>query len=206
PALGSHRQLSLMEDDALMLRSGPGLREQALDEMAGLGVDVIRVLAVWRDYAPGGRPTAGAGVPPQRWVGLDGLILGAAARGMRVLLTPTGPGPRWASRCHPQRGICDPDPRAFGAFVQAVAERYRGAALPRVSLWSIWNEPNAATWLLPQFVRRGRSLTPRSPVLYRALLRSALAGLNATGHESDAVLFGETAPIRSGVAPDPARP
>ena len=67
--------------------------------------------------------------------------------------------------------------------------------LPRVSRWSIWNEPNFPGWLRPQWKRLGRrSYRALSPGIYRRLVDSAWAGLSSTGHADDVVLLGETAP------------
>jgi hypothetical protein len=65
--------------------------------------------------------------------------------------------------------------------------------LPRVSLWSIYNEPNHPLFLSPQ--RRGGVLT--SPGLYRELYRAGWNALARTGHGRDTILIGETLPIGS---------
>ncbi len=67
--------------------------------------------------------------------------------------------------------------------------------LPRVSSWSVWNEPNQAGWLTPQWATNSRGrLVERAPAMYRNLVDAAYAQLLGTGHASDTVLFGETAP------------
>ena len=124
---------------------------------------------------------------------LDALVAGAQARGLQVLLTPTGPIPAWASRCGGSvaaRRVCKPDPQAFGAFVRALGTRY-----PTVKLWSIWNEPNLRSWLSPQYEVVGSQAVQRSAYLYRSLAASAIAGLRATGHRADQIWLGETAPL-----------
>jgi hypothetical protein len=60
-----------------------------------------------------------------------------------------------------------------------------------VTHWSIYNEPNQPGWLSPQYDRRG----PIAADLYRALARSGLAALRASGHRGQALLIGETSPI-----------
>ncbi len=67
--------------------------------------------------------------------------------------------------------------------------------LPRVSSWSIWNEPNQAGWLTPQWApdAKGR-LVETSPALYRSLVDASYAQLVQTGHAGDTILIGETAP------------
>ena len=48
--------------------------------------------------------------------------------------------------------------------------------LPRVSFWSIWNEPNQPGWLAPQWRRVAGRRVPDRPRLYRALRRRGLRG------------------------------
>ena len=154
---------------------------------------------------------------------LDQTIRGAVARGMRILLTPSAPIPDWASRSG-HSSVADPVPKRFRQFVAALGRRYSGDfrpggaggnsacpalplpcgraaadALPRVTFWGIWSEPNQDLFLRPQ--RRGGA--PYSPRLYRRLFLAAQAGLAATGHRKDALLIGETAPSggRDGVDP-----
>ena len=73
-----------------------------------------------------------------------------------------------------------------------------GPPLPRVDWWEIWNEPNQGAWLAPQWTVRkvrghGRWI-PNSPRLYRRLADVAYGALTATGHGSDTILVGATAP------------
>lgn len=65
-----------------------------------------------------------------------------------------------------------------------------GTTLPRVGLWTVWNEPNLAAWLSPQ--RRGG--TPFAPHYYRRMVNGAKSGLAATGHRNDTMLIGELLP------------
>jgi hypothetical protein len=86
----------------------------------------------------------------------------------------------------------------YDAFVRAIGTRYSGtykppgasSPLPRVSFWSIWNEPNYGFDLAPQAVNH----IEVSPALYRGLLDAAWSALGATGHGHDTVLIGELAP------------
>jgi hypothetical protein len=186
---------AILQDDAALLYRGAAVRERTLDELRRLGVDAIRVLVVWRRYAPAPRSPrrpldfdAGdsAAYPAGAFDALDGLVAGAAARGLDVILTPTGPGPAWASECRSGRQTCSPQPDDFRRFVAALGRRY-----PAVRHWAVWNEPNNPNWLTPQFAHR----RPRSPALYRRLVVAAAAALKATGHGGDELLAGETAPI-----------
>lgn len=72
--------------------------------------------------------------------------------------------------------------------------RTPGPILPRVSFWSIYNEPNQPGWLRPQARRVGRSVVPDSPRIYRSLQDAGYAALRATGHGRDTILLAETAP------------
>src|SRR5436305_5318597 len=98
-------QFSIMEDDHLLLWSGDSARDAALGEMHALGVTTVHVLVIWARVAPAPksyqRPAVDLTDPSSygSWAPFDAVAAGAAARGMRVLFTPTGPVPAWASDC-----------------------------------------------------------------------------------------------------------
>jgi hypothetical protein len=215
-ALASTSQESIMQDDGLLLFSGSGQRDATLDELRSLGADTVRVFVNWNAVAPEARSIQRppgfdaadpASYPSDLWDRYDGLVRAARARGLSVILTPTSPIPAWASQCAvsvARRQTCNPDPAEFGGFLQALGTRYSGsyadendsgATLPRVSRWGMWNEPGVGRWLTPQFVRRGSRIVAASPARYRQLAVAGIAGLRATGHASDQILLGETAPI-----------
>src|SRR5689334_1488200 len=203
PALAAPDQLSLIEDEKLMLESGPEVQAQALDEAKALGADLIRANVIWARVAPSSnstkKPKGFNGKKPESYGGnlamLDSFVAGAQARGMQVLLTPTGPIPAWASRCKGSvaaRKVCKPDPKLFGDFVRALGTKY-----PTVKYWSIWNEPNLGSWLKPQYEVVGGVAVQKSASLYRSLAKSAISSLRATGHKTttDQIWLGETAPL-----------
>ena len=67
--------------------------------------------------------------------------------------------------------------------------------LPRISSWSVWNEPNQAGWLTPQWAPNSRhQMVETAPAIYRDLLDAAYGQLLATNHAGDTILIGETAP------------
>jgi hypothetical protein len=221
PALASSTQESIIEDEHQMLGLGPAERERALDDAQALGADGIRVVVLWRSIAPSPdaskRPTGfdgknPAAYPAPSWDALDAVVRGAQARGLKVLLSPSGPIPVWASQCRSRSGVnkrtCKPNPALFGAFIRALGTRYSGAyadedgsgVLPRVDRWSFWNEPNQPGWLTPQFEFKSGRAVPTAAKIYRSLVRSGLSGLRATGHSRDLRLLGETAPIGSSVS------
>ena len=149
--------------------------------------------------------------PTRNWDRYDNVVKEATNLGMRVYFTITGPGPRYGHKLAPpsQRanaGSFKPYPSRFRSFVEAVGKRYSGAfkdengirrPLPRVDIWSIWNEPNQPGWLTPQWERRGGELVPASPGLYRRLFVAGRQGLERSGHGDDVILLGETAPLGS---------
>jgi hypothetical protein len=197
-AQAGRTQESLFEDEANLLYSGPDRRTQTLDELQSMGVDVVRANVMWNRYAPSPRskrkPHFTASDPNAYPLGeVDDLVSGAAARGMQVLLTPTGPGPAWASRCKgssTKRRICNLKASEYGQFVTALGRRY-----PNVRRWSLYNEPNQGGWLTPQWRKVGRSRVPWAPAIYRSLAQAGISALHATGHAGDQILLGETAPI-----------
>lgn len=151
--------------------------------------------------------------PTRNWDRYDNLVKDAAKFGLRIYFTVTGPGPSYAHRKAPssQRsnaGTYKPYPTRFRDFVEAVGRRYSGRmrdengikrTLPRVSLWSIWNEPNQPGWLTPQFEKRDGEVVPSAPALYRTLYHAGVQGLERSGHNTtaDGIFIGETAPLGS---------
>ncbi len=151
--------------------------------------------------------------PRGNWDRYDNLVKAATRRGLRVYFNVTGPGPIWAQRTPPKRlrrllASYKPKAGAFKQFVMAVGRRFDGTyrdengergVLPRVSVWSLWNEPNQAGWLSPQWEKRKGRWVPASPAIFRELVQRGYEGLVATGHraDNDTVLLGETAPLGS---------
>ena len=137
-AHASRTQESIFQDDRLLLGDA-ATRRAALDEIDDLGVDTIHSLVLWNRIAPDADSTRKpdgfdasdpAAYPASGWDRYDALVLDAAARGIDVLLTTTGPTPVWASQCRgsrKRRRVCNPDPDEFAAFVKAVGKRYSGS-------------------------------------------------------------------------------
>jgi hypothetical protein len=69
-----------------------------------------------------------------------------------------------------------------------------GGPLPRVSFWSVWNEPNEYHFLAPQWGFAGSTVIEPAGAIYRSLVDGAYSGLAAAGHGADTILIGETAP------------
>ena len=188
PAAASSTQMVTFEGGSDLLRDST--RDATLDDIQSLGASSLRVILYWRSVAPGAtaskRPTFDETDPSgYDWGAHDRLISDARSRGMRVILTVSGPVPNWASASH-RSSVTRPSPTHFQRFMTAVGRQYGG----QVAAWSIWNEPNHPDFLAPQYVH-GK---PESPRLYRALFQAADRGLQAAGRGSDTLIMGETAP------------
>ena len=197
-------QVTIFEAPRELLSDDAGLRDRTLREIAAFGVERLRVILYWQSVAPS--PDARR-IPnfderdPAAYPGFgryDRLLAEARAHGLRVLLTVSGPVPRWASRGGADH-LTNPSAKRFERFVTAVGRRYRDV----VDMWAIWNEPNHPGFLRPQFSGQGAARRARSPALYRRLFQAGERGLQASGNGRDRILMGETAPrgTRRVVAP-----
>jgi hypothetical protein len=161
-----------------------------------------------------------AAYPAAAWIPYDRIVRLARVRGIGVDFNLTAPGPLWAM-VHPAPSLrvashYRPSAAEFASFVLAIGRRYSGSyvapgppagtggqaarsprsALPRVSFWTIWNEPNQPGWLSPQWRYAGGVPVMDSPRLYRLYIDSAFASLARSGHvpATDTILIGELAP------------
>jgi hypothetical protein len=189
-----------MEDEGLLL-SNQHLAANAVSAWSALGVDVVRIHARWWEIAPANGATKApsgfnASNPDDvhyRWANLDAAVAIVRAKGMRVMLTITGPGPLWASsdpKRHNPRW--KPSPTAYGAFARAVATRYKA----QVDRYLLWNEPNQQGWLQPQWEcnSKRRNCKAVAPHVYRSLVRAAEPQVHAADPGSE-VVMGELAPV-----------
>jgi hypothetical protein len=188
PALAAHNQAVFFEGGQVLLE--PRSREHALAQMEHLGVHALRVELYWSHVAPGAnskrRPKFEATNPTAyNWGPYDWLLTKAHELKWPVLLTVTSPVPKWASAN--ATNYTSPNAKDFREFMTAVGAHYGS----EVALFAIWNEPNDAAFLLPQFSASG---APASPRIYRGLFQEGYAGLQAAGLAHPKVLMGETAP------------
>jgi hypothetical protein len=211
-ASASSTQESMFQDDPNLVYGTDAQVNTTLDALAALGVDRIRVSVFWKIVAPANdqkvRPvfdaTDPAAYPQNLWAPYDRIVTAAAAHGIGVNFNLTSPVPRWAATETPAdrtdlQDTFGPNTDEFGMFVKAVGTRYSGSyeGLPRVDYWSIWNEPNQAGWLTPQWSpdpRNAKLFVESAPSIYRNLVAAAWTNLADTGHGADTVLVGETAP------------
>jgi hypothetical protein len=206
-AHATRTQQTMMEDSTQLLTLGDGPRDFTLDQFKALGTDIVKLRVEWRDIAPDPatrrRPDFNASdpaaYPTGAWDALDAAVRGIVARGMRPFLMVGPPAPDWATAGPPKKyvGVWRPDPAEFGQFMRAVGQRYSGtyAGLPRVPIWSLWNEPNHPQFIQPLSERIGGKMVPTAPHVYRRLYVAGTDALAATGHAADTILFGEVLPI-----------
>jgi hypothetical protein len=194
-------QYALFQDDHLLLERGDAQRQATLDEVRGLGVDMIKVQVNWSFAAPGARrkPSGFDATDPSQYPGwgrYDAVLADAHARGMKVMFALAPPAPGWATTGtrRDREGVNRPSAREFGRFAVAAARHF-----PGVDVWTLWNEPNHPGHLYPQSVN-GR---PVAPHIYRELVRAGAGGLARGGAKRRPVLFGELLPIgKSSTGPE----
>jgi hypothetical protein len=141
--------------------------------------------------------------PAYTWRPIDAAVRDARSRGFPVVLVvhdapswAEGPdAPDWAVQ-----GTWKPDPEALGAFAEALGTRYSGhyETLPNVKYFELWNEPNYAGFLAPQY-ENGQ---PYAPDLYRRMLDAFYTGLNRT-HPGGKVLGPGTLPFGQSYGDEP---
>jgi hypothetical protein len=97
--------------------------------------------------------------PAYDWAAFDREIALAASHSLDPIVTVMS-APSWAEGAgRGAAGSVRPDPVALGQFARAAASRYDGGfvagsgdVLPAVRHWQVWNEPNRAYFLSPQYV------------------------------------------------------
>src|SRR5579884_2381314 len=190
-AAAAPSMVSIFQDDP-HLEANPA---QTLAQMRMAGATVVKVVLHWSAIAPNPRqrhaprgfnPANPAAYPAGNWNAYDRIVRDAAADGMTVDFQLGVGAPVWATAASPapwqtHSGIARnktypnwmPSPAAFAAFVRAAGIRYSGTyrpkgaktPLPRLTFWSIWNEPNLGFELAPQGVP-GDLTVPNSGRMY----------------------------------------
>jgi hypothetical protein len=213
----SPRQLSIFHDEPVLRGFTDKDADQAMAEIKYLGADMVRTFVSWRDVAPrvnsrvmpAGFDPGDPDSPGYDWSNYDAFVNRAERYGLQIYFTISPPLPNWASdepsRCpHAIAGrrklgkscFWKPNTKQFARFVGAVARRYAG----RVSLYSLWNEPNLEHYLFPQLKRTRFGVVDVAAKRYRSLwLRGWRAIARHDPPMRNKVLFGETAAISSPV-------
>lgn len=199
-AAASKAQWSIFEDHPYLIRTDSATRERTLDEIQQLGADTLRVEIKWAEVAPNPtsrrRPSFDA-TNPAAYPGFgpyDEVFRSAAARRLRIVATLTGDAPRWATS-GARDGNYKPDPSEFAKFAAAVGTRYSGkfSDLPKITYFTIWNEPNHIQFLKPP---------SQAPRLYRRLVDAAIPSLRTKAAPDAQIFVGELKPTpRKGLGP-----
>ena len=168
-----------LQDNAVFVARDYYDRELAFRQARSLGATWLRVTLLWsRAVAATASQRSAPAAVTYDWAPWDNIVKAAAAHGLHVEMTVTGPAPAWATSDR-RIGVFRPDAARFAQFAGAAAAHFRA----RVERYSIWNEPNFATWLTPH---------ADDARLYRALYVGAQAAIEAADPHAQ-ILIGETA-------------
>ncbi|HEY6780945.1 MAG TPA: hypothetical protein VI111_08330, partial [Thermoleophilaceae bacterium] len=166
--------------------------DKAYSFLRSLGVTRLRVNVLWAYALPKAEYNART-KPATRSYNFSQyqtMIDEAAAHGIRVHASLTGPAPRWATGDRRKVSGFKPDAGAYAEFATAAATAFQG----RVDRYSIWNEPNWKTWLGPIASQAN---------LYRALYTKGYAAVKQADPRAK-VLIAETSPSgRAGFSQSP---
>src|SRR3954462_9744622 len=94
-------QLSVIQDDARVIASGGDVRNATLDEMRGLGADVVKISISWRAMTGGSKPSNPDdpnAYAAAKWAPYDSAIAEAINRGLGIFVNIGGAAPDWASK------------------------------------------------------------------------------------------------------------
>ncbi len=214
PPAGARTLHTVLQDDPLTLFA-PRAVPSVMRTLRWLGVDYVRLTAEWKLEAPAynsrQRPRAfdaadpGAYDASPQMQALDRAVRAAVSAGLRVIIDPAFSAPLWATSNRRADGTSvtagDPwytreiDARQLATWEGMLARRYSGrytpagqhAALPRVTAFTLWNEPNGRLFYQPQW----RDGVPVGADWYRQLVELAYPAIKrASPHAT--VLIGNT--------------
>lgn len=187
PAGAGARGLTLGFSDGAFTSADAVLRETSLARTTEAGGTIVRMDVGWPAATPPAHPADPAD-PAYDWSRADAAVDVARSRGLDVLLGFTGMPP-WARTDGAPRAVDPatwrPDAAAIGQYGHALAAHFAG----RVSRFQLWDQPNLATHLTPQWSHG----TPAAPVIYRAMLDSFYAGVKRAQPQALVVTAGTAA-------------
>jgi hypothetical protein len=196
-AESSTRLLVGINDEADTLYGNP---TTAFATLKSLKTQVLRVNLYW-----GGTPWAIAnkrrptdptdpGDPAYTWTLYDRLVRYATQNGIKVMFSILFT-PKWANGGK-ARTVAPTNFKDLENFSYAAAERYSGLwtppkwqqdpsnpttalPLPKVSMWTAWNEPNNPIWLTPQYKRVGGHWRVESAYNYARICNAVYSGVHS---------------------------
>jgi hypothetical protein len=168
------------QDDAL-LNADPATINRTLDQMKAAGARNLRVNAIYGQSRANGA---------YDWSQLDTLVNAARARGISPQMTLMGT-PEYMRARNLDMGLsaATPNQNLMGAFARDAATHFRG----RVGRYSVWNEPNIASFLAEGENKAG-------PKQYRRLYQAGYKAIKGADPHAK-VLLGELTAGRQGADP-----
>jgi hypothetical protein len=197
-------------DDAQILYGNP---DKVFPTLAQMNTRLIRVNLWWGGPNGVGRQEPDDAADPAdsayQWATYDRAVVYAHRFKIDVMLSILGT-PDWANDGKGWN-VAPTDPDDLRDFARAAARRYNGAfraadgtRLPKVRLWTVWNEPNNPVFLKPQWEKVGGTWEVRSAIDYAAMCNAAVAGIRS-GSGGVRIACGVTSP-RGNNNPNSARP
>jgi hypothetical protein len=198
-----------ISDGELVLSADPFVRAFAVSRTAATGAKVIRIPVDWRSVVVADPPAGFDERDPSSSAyllsSIDTAVRESVAGGLQPLLVVSH-APSFAEAPHrwpfAYPGSWAPSPAALEHFAAALARRYDGTfldparpgrALPRVSMFQAWNEPNLPRYLEPQWIAVAGRWQAFSPALYRQMLNAFYAGVKSVA-PADRVVAAGVAP------------
>ena len=192
----SSHMLVGMNDEPDTLYGNPAT---AFATLSALKVQVLRVNLYWggNKWAVANKKPTDAtdpGDPAYNWALYDRLVQYATTNNIQVvfsiLFTPSWANGGKAKTVAPTKAL------DLQNFAHAAAERYSGywippswqqdpslgigdSPLPKVSMWTAWNEPNNPLWLTPQYKRVGKTWRVESAFQYAKICNAIYTGVHS---------------------------
>src|SRR3954451_10704628 len=202
----SSRLIVGINDEAFTLYNDPNV---AFSTLKTLRAQAIRVNLYWggtKWAVAAKKPTdpTDSGDPNYDWAVYDRLVRYANQFRIQVvfsiLFTPS-----WANGGQ-ARTVAPKDFKALHDFAYAAASRYSGfytppewqrdpnnatssQPLPKVAMWTAWNEPNNPIWLTPQYKRVGKTWRVESAFQYAKICNAVYSGVH------DVIISPERGPV-----------
>ena len=214
-----------INDEANTLYGNPATAFAALKT---LRAQVLRVNLYWggNQWAVAPKKPADAtdpGDPAYNWAIYDRLVHYATDNNIKVVFSILFT-PGWANGGQ-AKNVAPTDAKDLENFAYAAAERYSGlwipppwqldptlgkpnTPLPKVTMWTAWNEPNNPLWLSPQYKRVGSTWRVESAYQYAKICNAVYDGVHSPylgPLQGEQVACGVTGP-KGNDAPKGSRP
>jgi hypothetical protein len=185
-----------INDEAFTLYGDP---TTAFPTLKALKTQVLRVNLYWGATQWAIAKTRPAdptdpGDPAYNWSIYDRLVRYATQYNIKVVFSILFT-PGWANGGK-ARTVAPTNSKDLANFAYAAAERYSGLwtppawqqdpsnptsklPLPKVSMWTAWNEPNNPIWLTPQYKRVGKTWRVESAFQYAKICNAVMDGVHS---------------------------